>query len=461
MSIDLASTYHVANGADQGRWRAATATGPLRGRQRERAALGQLLSDVRSGRSRVLVLRGEPGIGKTALLDDLCAGAGDVTLVRGAGAESEAEIAFAGLHQMCAQMIQEKLDLLPDPQREAIRVAFGESCGGPPNPFLLGLAVLNRLADAAQERPVLCVVDDAQWLDRATARALAFVARRLDAEAVGIVFAVREPMEQFAGLPELVVSGLAPEDARDLLGTAPDAPVDQALRERFIAETGGNPLALLELSAGLAAAEGQDESGRHDSRGLWVRLEESFQRRVEGLSAGARMLLLIAAAEPVGDPVLLWRAADLLGVPWEAAALLEESGLLQVGATVEFRHPLVRSAVYRQSALGVRRSVPAWPAPAQPGPARPGPRPHPAVPRRTVAARRSRHPPRRPRVGAPPRRAARCAARPACSHTAPAGLADAGTPDRNPSRPRCRPPPPPAGPPPVPTPACAAPRPGR
>jgi DNA-binding CsgD family transcriptional regulator len=334
-----------------------TPTRSLRGRQRERAALSQLLFDVRSGRSRVLVLRGEPGIGKTALLDDLCARADDVVVVRGAGVESEIELAFAGLHHMCSQMIQEKLDLLPLPQREAIRIAFGENAGGTPNPFLLGLAVLNRLADVAEEQPVLCLVDDAQWLDRATAQTLAFVARRLDAEAVGIVFAVREPVAQFDGLPELVVSGLAPEDARDLLGTALTGPVDQAVRERFIAETHGNPLALLELSRGLTAAELEDAFDRRDSRGLWRRLEESFQRRVEGLSMDARMLLLIAAAEPVGDPVLLWRAADLLGVAADAAGALDESGLLRVGAKVEFRHPLVRSAVYRLAGVAARRSV--------------------------------------------------------------------------------------------------------
>jgi DNA-binding CsgD family transcriptional regulator len=329
----------------------------LLGRQRERAALSQLLSDVRSGRSRVLVLRGEPGIGKTALLDDLCARADDVVLVRSAGAESEAELAYAGLHQMFSQLIREKLDLLPVPQRDAIRIAFGEKAGVIANPFLLGLAVLNRLADIAAEQPVLCLVDDAQWLDRATAQTLAFIARRLDAEAVGIVFAVRESTEAFDGLPELTLSGLAPEDARDLLATAPAGPVDQAVRERFIAETHGNPLALLELSRGLSAAEFEHAFDPRDSRGLWVRLEESFQRRVEGLSADARMLLLIAAAEPVGDPVLFWRAADLLEVPRDAAGLLAESGLLQAGAKVEFRHPLVRSAVYRFAGLGARRSV--------------------------------------------------------------------------------------------------------
>src|SRR5258708_1484574 len=230
-------------------------TRSLWGRERERAALSQLLFDVRSGRSRALVLRGEPGVGKTALLDDLCARASDVALVRGAGVESEAELAFAGLHHMCSQMIEEKLDLLPRPQRDAIRIAFGESAGGTPNPFLLGLAVLNRLADGAAEQPVLCLVDDAQWLDRATAQTLAFVARRLDAEAVGMVFAVREPVAQFECLPELVVSGLAPEDARDLLGTALTAPLDPAVRERFIPEPHRNPLAPLELSPRFTAAD--------------------------------------------------------------------------------------------------------------------------------------------------------------------------------------------------------------
>ena len=334
-----------------------SAARPLWDRQRERAALSQLLFDVRSGRSRALVLRGEPGIGKTALLENLCAAADDVALVRGTGIESEAELAFAGLHQMFSPMIEEKLDLLPDPQRKAIRIAFGESSGEPPNPFLLGLAVLNRLADAAAERPVLCLVDDAQWLDRATAQTLAFVARRLDAEQVGIVFAVRERIAHFDGLPELMLSGLAPEDARHLLGSALTAPVDEAVRERFIAETRGNPLALLELSRRLTAAGLQDAPDNHDSRGLWVRLEESFQRRVQDVSASAQMLLLIAAAEPAGDPALLWRTADLLGVPRDAAGSLEDSGLLEVGAKVEFRHPLVRSAVYRLAMPGIRRSV--------------------------------------------------------------------------------------------------------
>ena len=220
--------------------------------------------------------------------------------------------------------------------------------------------MLNRLADAAEKQPVLCLVDDAQWLDRATAQTLAFIARRLDAEAVGIVFAVRKSIEHFDGLSELVLSGLAPQHARELLAAASAGPADQAVRERFITETHGNPLALLELSRGLTAADFEVAFNPRDSRGLWVRLEESFQRRVEGLSAEARMLLLIAAAEPVGDPVLFWRAADLLGVPRDAAGSLDESGLLRVGARVEFRHPLVRSAVLpicgaRCTPLGTRR----------------------------------------------------------------------------------------------------------
>jgi hypothetical protein len=177
----------------------------LRGRDAERAVLDRLVSDVRDGRSGVLVIRGEAGIGKTALLDDMCEAAGAVQLVRGAGVESEVELPFAGLHHLCSQLMSDKLDLLPEPQREAIRVAFGESAGSPPNPFLLGLAVLNALADAAEERPVMCVVDDAQWLDRATAQTLSIVARRLEAEAVGIVFAVRDPIADLDGMPELVI----------------------------------------------------------------------------------------------------------------------------------------------------------------------------------------------------------------------------------------------------------------
>jgi DNA-binding CsgD family transcriptional regulator len=334
-----------------------TETSPLRGREEERAALGRLVSDVRGGRSGVLVLRGEPGVGKTALLEDMCDRADGVLLIRGAGIESEAELAFAGLHHMCSQMIQEKLDLLPDPQRDAIRIAFGESAGGPADPFLIGLAVLSRLADMAEEQPVVCVVDDAQWLDRATAQTLAFVARRLEAEAVGIVFAVRESTAQLDGLPEFVVSGLAAEDARQLLHTTLAAPLDHAVRERFIAETHGNPLALLELPRGRDPAELAGGFGLQDSLGVPTRVEESFQRRLEQLPPDTRLLMLAAAAEPTGDPMLLWRATGKLGIAPAAAAPAESAGLLELGVRVAFRHPLVRSAVYRTAAVEERRRV--------------------------------------------------------------------------------------------------------
>jgi DNA-binding NarL/FixJ family response regulator len=329
----------------------------LRGRDAERAVLDRLVSDVRDGRSGVLVIRGEAGIGKTALLDDMCEAAGAVQLVRGAGVESEVELPFAGLHHLCSQLMSDKLDLLPEPQREAIRVAFGESAGSPPNPFLLGLAVLNALADAAEERPVMCVVDDAQWLDRATAQTLSIVARRLEAEAVGIVFAVRDPIADLDGMPELVIEGLAPADARDLMSAALPAAFDDAVRERLIAETHGNPLALLELPRATRPAELAGGFGVADPLGVPSRIEESFRRRCEELPADTRLLMLTAAAEPVGDPVLVWRATRDLGIASEAADPAGTAGLLTIGGSVVFRHPLVRSAVYRMATPAERRRV--------------------------------------------------------------------------------------------------------
>ena len=319
--------------------------------------LDGLLSDIRRGQSRSLVLRGEAGIGKTALLEDMCERADGLMLVRGGGIECEAELAFAGLRHMCSQMVEEKLDLLPDPQREAIGRAFGERPNGPPDPFLLGLGVLNRLANVAEDQPVVCVVDDAQWLDRASVQTLAFVARRLDAEAVGVVFAVRERIEQLDGLAELLVSGLGPHDAHLLLCSVLTAPLDHAVRERFIHETRGNPLALLELPRELGAAELAGGFGIQEALGVPGRVEESFQRRYDELPDETRLLMLIAAAEPVGDPLLLWRAATTLGVAPAAAEAAEAAGLLKLGMRVMFRHPLMRSAVYRASALDERRRV--------------------------------------------------------------------------------------------------------
>jgi hypothetical protein len=329
----------------------------LLGRQRERAALDQFVFKARSGHSRVLVLCGEPGIGKTALLDDLVAHAAGVSVIRMPGVQSEMELAYGALHGLWSQLAEEDVERLPGPQRVALRVTFGLEAGVPPSPLLVGLAMLSGLADLAERQPLLVVVDDAQWLDQASARTLAFVARRLRAEGVGIVFAVRESIEPLRGLPELLIPGLDGDAARGVLASVRRTAVDERILERFIAETGGNPLALLELSQGLTADDPGGSGGLReaDSGGVWVVLEESFHRRVEALDADAGTLLLIAAAEPLGDPPLLWRAADLAGVPRHAADELEEAGLLHVSATVVFRHPLVRSATYRLASQSARR----------------------------------------------------------------------------------------------------------
>src|SRR5580704_8460709 len=247
----------------------------LLGRQRERAALSQLLSDVRSGRGRAVVLRGEPSIGKTALLDDLCARADGVVLARVAGVESEMELVFAALQQLCAPML-DKLAGLPDPQRAALGVAFGLTAGAAPDRFLVGLAVLSLLSEVAEQQPLLCVIDDAQWLDRASALVLAFVARRLLAEPVALVFATREPGEEFRGLPELLVGGLRDGDAQELLGSVIRGPLDERVRDRIVAETRGNPLALLELPQGVPSVPGAP--GAAGLSGLSGRIEESFRR---------------------------------------------------------------------------------------------------------------------------------------------------------------------------------------
>ena len=325
----------------------------LVGREGECAVLDELLVDVGSGRSRALVVRGEPGIGKTALLDDFCSRARDVVLIRSAANEAESALAFAGLHHLCSQLAPEKLDPLPEPQRAAIRVALGQSARETPGPLLLGTGLLNYLADIAAERPVIAVIDDAQWLDGSTAQTLGFVARRLDAEAVGLIFAAREQVKHLRGLPELVLSGLAPADAQALLATALLMPVEERVRERFIAETMGNPLAIVELCHALPELEEIPQP--RDSRGLWAQLEESFERRLDTLSPSARQLALVAAAESLGDPVVVWRAADLLRIPRSSADELESTGLVGIGVRVVFRHPLVRSAIYRQAQPAARR----------------------------------------------------------------------------------------------------------
>src|SRR5215470_4765764 len=289
--------------------------GRLHGRQRERAALDQLVAGVRVGRSGVLVLRGEAGAGKTALLGYLLERASGCSIARAAGVEAEMELAFAGLHQLCAPFL-DQMERLPGPQRDALGTAFGLQAGAAPDRFLVGLAVLSLLKEAAGEQPLVCVVDDAQWLDRATSQALAFVARRLTAGPVAVVFAVRQPVgeQDLAGLPELVVGGLADSDARALLDSVIHGPLDEQVRDRIVAETRGNPLALLELPRGLTPQELAGGFGLPCAGELPGRIEKSFLRRVQPLPEDTRLLLAVAAAEPVGDPVLMWRAAGHLGI---------------------------------------------------------------------------------------------------------------------------------------------------
>jgi predicted ATPase len=226
----------------------------LFGRRDECEVLGGLLEQVRDGRSAVLVVRGEAGAGKTALLDYAVQQAADLQVARAVGVESEMELAFAALHQLCGPML-DRLDRLPGPQRAALGTAFGLEAGPPPDRFLVGLAVLSLLSEVAAERPLMCVVDDAQWLDQASAQALAFAARRLRAESVLVVFATREPAADFHGLPELVVGGLREADARALLEAVVRSPLDRRVLERIVAETRGNPLALLELPRELSPTQ--------------------------------------------------------------------------------------------------------------------------------------------------------------------------------------------------------------
>jgi DNA-binding CsgD family transcriptional regulator len=329
---------------------------PLKGRRREREQLDDLVTAVRAGESRALVLRGEPGVGKSALLDYVAQRASSCRVTRAAGVQSEMELAYAGLHQLCAGLL-DRLGRLPGPQRDGLRTAFGMSGAAAPDRFLVGLAALNLLCAAAEDRPLICLVDDAQWFDRASAQVLAFVARRLSAEAVGLVFAVRNRSAELDVLPQLVVDGLGPADARALLGSAIGGPIDKRVRDRIVAEARGNPLALLELPRGLTPAELAGGFRLPDTAPLAGSIEKSFHRRLDALPQETRRLMLIAAADPVGDPLLLWRAADAIGIQTESAAAAESDGLLVVGARVTFRHPLVRSAIYRAATPAERRGA--------------------------------------------------------------------------------------------------------
>ena len=329
----------------------------FRGRSGERARLDQLLEGVRSGQSAVLVIRGEAGVGKTALLRSARQQASGFRVAQIAGVESEMELAYAALHQLCTPML-DRLDVLPEPQQMAVNIALGLSSGEPPDRFLVALATLGLMSAVADEQPLFCVVDDLQWLDDASARVLGFVARRLLAEPVALVFAVREPIgeHQLVGLPELPLHGLDDADARALLATVIPGRIEDRVRDRIVAETRGNPLALLELPRGMSAAELAGGFALPAPAELPGSIEDGFRRRVETLPADTRRLVQLAAAEPEGDPLLLWRAAEQLGIAPEAAAAAADAHLMEIGAHVRFRHPLVRTAAYR-SAFPPERSA--------------------------------------------------------------------------------------------------------
>jgi DNA-binding CsgD family transcriptional regulator len=328
----------------------------LLGRRNECGTLDRLLTGVHARESRALVVRGDPGVGKSALLEYMVERASGCRVVRSAGARSEMELAFAGLHQVCAPLL-DRAERLPAPQRDALATAFGLRAGEPPSLFLVAVAMLGLLSEAATERPLVCVIDDAHWLDRPSAQALGFVARRLTAESVAIVFAVRESRDEFRRLPELVVEGLKPADARAFLRSVIAGPLDARVCDRIVAEAHGNPLALSQSQGGLSPAELAGGFGLPDAPAPSGKPAASFDARLDALPADSRRLLLVAAAEPVGDPVVVWRAAERLGISGEAAAPAAAAGLLELGTGVRFGDPLVRSAVYQAAPFKDRQDV--------------------------------------------------------------------------------------------------------
>ncbi len=338
----------------------------LLGRRSECAALDALIRAASAGRSGALVVRGDPGVGKTALLKDAIERASELRVVRAVGVESEMELAFAGLHQLCVPLLG-RLERLPGPQRDALAGTFGLSEGAVPDRFLVGLALLTLLSEVAVERPLLCVVDDAQWLDHASAQALGFVARRLQAESVVMLFGARQPGEDLRGLPELPVEGLREADARELLASVIPWRLDEQVREQIVAETRGNPLALVELPRALSATHLAGGLGLTGALSLSGRIEDGFRQRLDALPLHTQRLLLVAAAEPAGDLALLWRAGSRLGISRRVLEPAESAGLLEIGTRVRFRHPLVRSAVYRAASPEQRReALGLWPMRAIP-----------------------------------------------------------------------------------------------
>src|SRR6516164_1258519 len=337
----------------------------LLGRRDECAALDRLVADVLAGASRVLVLRGEAGMGKSALLGYLSeqvaaeAGRGGGWRVASAvGVESEMELAYSGLHQLCAPLL-DHLDDLPSPQRVALATVFGLSAGPAPDRFLVGLAALTLVAQAAEQQPLACIIDDAQWLDGASAQLLGFVARRLLAERVALVCAARTGIGDgvLAGLPALEIRGLSDGDARPLLLGHVHGPLDVPVADRILAESHGNPLALLELPRTWTAADLAGGFGLPAGQPVAGKIEHSYVQRLRLLPADTQLLVLAAAAEPLGDLGLLRRAAGDLGIEMEAAAPAVDAGLVQVRQRVEVAHPLVRSAAYRAAEAADRHRV--------------------------------------------------------------------------------------------------------
>jgi DNA-binding CsgD family transcriptional regulator len=331
--------------------------GELLGRRDECAALDRLVADVLASSSRVLVLRGEAGVGKSALLGYLSGRITGWHVASAVGVESEMELAYSGLHQLCAPLL-DHLDELPVPQRDALATVFGLSTGPAPDRFLVGLATLTLVAQAAEQHPLACIVDDAQWLDSASAQMLAFVARRLLAERIALVCAARTGIGDgvLAGLPALEIRGLSDGDARPLLLSHVHSPVDAALADQIVAESHGNPLALLELPRTWQATDLAGGFGLPASHPVTGKIEHSYVQRLRLLPADTQLLVLTAAAEPLGDRRLLRRAASALGIEMAAAPAVG-AGLVQVRRRVEFAHPLVRSAVYRAADAADRRRV--------------------------------------------------------------------------------------------------------
>jgi DNA-binding CsgD family transcriptional regulator len=328
----------------------------LLGREREREVLDRVLDGVRAGRGGVLAMHGDAGVGKTALLEYAVGAAREFRIARISGVEAEMELPFAAVQLLCTPFLELR-ESLPQPQHQALDVAFGLRTGPAPDPFLVGLAVLGLLAEAARQQPLVCAVDDAQWLDSASARTLAFVARRLLAEKIALMFAAREPGETFSGLPELEIAPLELRNARALLESALPARLDERVLERIVAETRGNPLAVLELPRGLSPSQLAGGFGLPTTAPLTAGIEDGYTRRLARLPPDARRLLLVAAADPVGDPALVWQAAKSLGIRESAADAVESEELLALSPRVMFRHPLVRSAVYRSAVPRARREV--------------------------------------------------------------------------------------------------------